>query len=186
MGGRLGFEVAGLQLFADDRLGTAVSSTAVRQLVAAGDVAAAGDLLGRPYELRGTVVTGDGRGKDLGFPTANVEVPAGILVPGEGIYAGWYERPGGDVHAAAASVGRRPTFVQAAATPVVEAYLLDFDGDLYGEAARLRFLSRLRGEERFESADALVAQMAHDVESARAALSATSEPDPGGQEAPVR
>jgi riboflavin kinase/FMN adenylyltransferase len=186
MGGRLGFEVAGLQLFADDRLGTAVSSTAVRQLVAAGDVAAAGDLLGRPYELRGTVVTGDGRGKDLGFPTANVEVSAGILVPGEGIYAGWYERPGGDVHAAAASVGRRPTFVQAAATPVVEAYLLDFDGDLYGEAARLRFVSRLRGEERFESADALVAQMAHDVESARAALSATSEPDPGGQEAPVR
>ena len=114
---------------------------------------------------------GDGRGgKVLGFPTANVAVPNEIQLPADGIYAGWYERPDGSTHAAAISIGRRPTFYPDGGPLMVEAYLLDFDGDLYGERTRVRFVSRLRGEERFESTDALVAQMNKDVEAARAAL----------------
>jgi riboflavin kinase/FMN adenylyltransferase len=97
-------------------------------------------------------------------------VPAEILLPADGIYAGWYERPDGSTHATAISIGRRPTFYPEGGPLMVEAYLLDFEGDLYGERARVRFVSRLRGEERFESTDALVAQMNHDVEAARAAL----------------
>jgi len=167
------FEVVGLALVeqgegAGDGV---VSSTAVRRAVAAGAVERAAALLGRPFEVRGVVVPGDRRGRALGFPTANLAVPPEILMPGVGIYAGWYERPDGAVHPAAISVGRRPTFAAGAdAAPIVEAYLLDFDGDLYGEPARVRFTSRLRDEERFESVEALVAQMTADVADARAAL----------------
>ena len=114
---------------------------------------------------------GDGRGATaLGFPTANVTVPGDILLPADGIYAGWYVRPDGSTYATAISLGRRPTFYPEGAPRLLEAYLLDFDGELYGEAARVRFVSRLRGEERFESVEDLVAQMNRDVEAARAAL----------------
>jgi len=106
----------------------------------------------------------------LGFPTANVAVPNEIQLPADGIYAGWHARPDGSTNAAAISIGRRPTFYPEGGPLMVEAYLLDFEGDLYGERARVRFASRLRGEERFESTDALVAQMNKDVEAARAAL----------------
>jgi riboflavin kinase / FMN adenylyltransferase len=150
-----------------------VSSTRIRTLVAEGDVAGAGALLGRPHEVRGTVVHGDGRGgAQLGFPTANLEVPAAIAVPGVGIYAGWYRRPDGSEHPAAISVGRRPTFYGGgdAIPPVVEAYLLGFDGDLYGERAALSFVERLREERRFDSAEELVGQMRDDVAHARAVL----------------
>ena len=172
MGAVLGFDVLGVTLVADGKGGQAISSTRIRQLLAAGDVAAAADLLGRPHEVRGKVERGDGRGRrQLGYPTANVEVPAQILLPADGIYAGWYERADGEVHPAAISVGRRPTFYQGgAATPVLEAYLLDFDGDLYGERAKVRFTARLRDEERFDSVDGLIEQMALDVKAAREAL----------------
>ena len=160
MGGALGFEVVHVPLLPGP------SSTAVRTLLAAGDVAGAADLLGRPHEVRGRVERGDRRGRDLGYPTANVAVPTEILLPAPGIYAGWY---GGD-QAAAISVGSRPTFHDGAGPVVLEAYLLDFDGDLYGQAARVSFVSRLRDEERFESTDALVEQMARDVEATREAL----------------
>lgn len=160
MGGALGFEVVHVPLLPGP------SSTAVRTLLAAGDVAGAADLLGRPHEVRGRVERGDRRGRDLGYPTANVAVPPEILLPAPGIYAGWY---GGD-RAAAISVGRRPTFHDGAGPVVLEAYLLDFDGDLYGRAARVSFVSRLRDEERFESTAALVEQMARDVEATREAL----------------
>jgi riboflavin kinase/FMN adenylyltransferase len=174
MGARLGFEVLGLTL-ENDAAGEAVSSTRVRALLAAGDVGRAGDLLGRHHQVRGVVVHGDGRGgAELGFPTANVEVPAALAVPAEGIYACWYERPDGTVHQAAASLGHRPTFGAAGGEdrPVLEAYLLDFEGNLYGEAARVSFVERLRDDRRFDSAGALVDQMHRDVEAARAVLAA--------------
>jgi riboflavin kinase/FMN adenylyltransferase len=96
-------------------------------------------------------------------------------MPGEGIYACWYERPDGSVHAAAASLGRRPTFHASAEAPVLEVYLLDFSGDLYGERARVSFVARLREERRFDSIDALVRQMTDDVAAARAALGLVSD-----------
>lgn len=172
MGAELGFDVLGISLVGDaDGPGAEpVSSTRVRALLGAGDVAGAGALLGRPHEVRGTVVAGDERGRTLGYPTANVAVPGDILLPADGIYAGWYSRPGGAVHPAAISLGRRPTFHADAEASVLEAYLLDFEGDLYGERAAVRFAARLRGEERFDSVDALLAQMADDVVATRAAL----------------
>jgi riboflavin kinase/FMN adenylyltransferase len=160
MGGALGFEVVHVPLMGG------ISSTEVRRLLAAGDVEGAARLLGRAHEVRGVVERGDQRGRDLGYPTANVAVPADILLPAPGIYAGWY---GGD-QAAAISVGRRPTFHDGGSPVVLEAYLLDFSGDLYGQAARVSFVSRLRDEERYDSIDELVRQMALDVEATRAVL----------------
>ena len=171
MGARHGFEVVGLGLEAD-KAGEAVSSTRIRRLLAAGDVAAAGRLLGRPHQVRGVVVHGDGRGgPELGFPTANVDVPGDVALPGEGIYACWYGRPDGSVHAAAVSLGRRPTFYAPADAPILEAFLLDFGGDLYDEQAQVAFVERLRDEKRFPGIDELVTQMTLDVEATRAVLS---------------
>ncbi len=169
MGSALGFSVVGMPLRADPE--GPVSSTRIRRLVADGDVASAARLLGRDHQVRGVVEHGDGRGGSaLGFPTANVAVPPGIALPGDGIYAGHYGRPGQAEHLAAISVGRRPTFYEAARQSLVEAYLLDFSGDLYGEPARVSFAARLRPELRFESVDELVAQMHDDVAEARAVL----------------
>ena len=170
-----GFETVGLGLIDVPGVDGPVSSTAIRHRVAAGDVEGAAKLLGRPFELRGTVVTGDRRGRELGYPTANLGLDADLLLPGTGIYAGWYRRPSpGGVHAAAVSVGVRPTFGDTTPAPVVEAFLLDFDGDLYGEPAALSFIRRLRDEERFESVDDLLAQMGRDVERAREVLTSSS------------
>ncbi|MGH9283489.1 MAG: bifunctional riboflavin kinase/FAD synthetase, partial [Acidimicrobiales bacterium] len=170
MGAELGFDVLGISLVAHGPAGEAVSSTRIRGLLAAGDVAAAAELLGRPHEVRGTVAEGDRRGRDLGFPTANVVVPVDIQLPADGIYAGWYEQPGRARYAAAISLGRRPTFHPDADCSVLEAHLLDFDGDLYGQPARVSFVTRLRGEERYDTVDDLVAQIAADVADTRAAL----------------
>ncbi len=176
MGVERRFEVVGLGLVdesGDGSLtpGEAVSSTRIRKLLSEGRVTDAARLLGRPHEVRGVVSHGDGRGGAvLGYPTANVAVPNGILLPADGIYAGYFERADGSVHAAAISLGRRPTFYEHAATSLLEAYLLEFSGDLYGERVKVRFVTRLRGEERFDSPEALAAQMAKDVEATRAAL----------------
>jgi riboflavin kinase/FMN adenylyltransferase len=166
MGGSLGFDVLGLRLVGD---GTAVpySSTRVRELLAEGDVAGAAAILDRPHEVRGLIVDGDRRGRELGFPTANVAVPGEICLPADGIYAGWYLRPDGSRHMAALSLGRRPTFYEEADSSLLEAYLLDFSDDLYGEPARVQFVARLRGEVKFDSVDALVEQMNADVAEAR-------------------
>jgi riboflavin kinase/FMN adenylyltransferase len=174
LGAASGFEVVGVRLTGDDA--DAVSSTRIRTLVAEGDVRRAAALLGRPHEVRGPVVRGDGRGgPELGFPTANVAVAEEIALPADGIYAGYFTRPNGSVHQAAISVGRRPTFYEpGTASVLVEAYLLNFEGDLYGEAGRVAFVSRLRGEERYGSVDALIAQMHRDVEETERILS--SEP----------
>ena len=175
MGRDLGFEVQGLALVdaAGETVGDApkASSTAIRQALVAGELDAANALLGRPHEVRGVVSHGDERGRELGFPTANVSVPGDILLPADGIYAGWYQGPDGVVHAAAVSLGRRPTFYEAAHASLLEAHLLDFDGDLYGEHAKVRFVARLRGEVKFDSVDALVEQIQRDCDEARTILS---------------
>ena len=150
--------------------GQTVSSSRVRGLISGGRVDEALRLLTRPYRIRGQVVHGQGRGNRLGFPTANVE---GIdtLLPGEGIYAGraWL---GELAYPTAMSLGPNPTFDEAALK--VEAFLLDFHGDLYGQPIEIDFLARLRNIKRFESAEQLVAQMSQDVERTRA-IAAGSE-----------
>jgi riboflavin kinase/FMN adenylyltransferase len=163
LGAGYGFDVVGVGLTGND--GEAVSSTRIRTLVAEGDVVAAAALLGRPHEVRGPVVHGDGRGgPELGFPTANLHISEEIALPADGIYAGRFTRVDGTVHQAAISVGRRPTFYDPKdASVLVEAYLLYFEGDLYGEAGRVSFVHRLRDEVQFDSVDALIAQMRRDV-----------------------
>ncbi len=176
MGAELGFEVLGLGLvpIEGDTAGTPYSSTAIRQLLAEGRVADAARMLGRPprsHELRGTVVTGDRRGRKLGYPTANVALPARACRAADGIYAGTFVAEDGVERASAISIGRRPTF-GGNTSSLLEVHVLDFDGDLYGQAVQVRFLERLRGEERFESVDALVVQMGQDVEATRRLLGA--------------
>lgn len=145
-----------------------VSSSRIREAVLAGEIEAAAAMLGRPPAVRGEVVRGDARGRELGFPTANLGGRVEGLVPLDGVYAGWAEVPGG-VHPAAISVGNNPTFTPDGQSRV-EPYLLDFEGDLYGLPIEVRFISRLRGMERFDSIDALVEQMRADVDEARSLL----------------
>jgi len=168
LGADAGFDTLGLELLQGGP--GVISSTAIRKAVAAGDVEAAADMLGRPHQLRGVVIDGDKRGRTLGFPTANVAVAPEILLPGDGIYAGWYVRPDGSRYGTAINIGRRPTFYRDGAAPLVEAFLLDFDGDLYGERADVVLTNHLRGEAKFDSVDALVAQMNADVAQARRLL----------------
>jgi riboflavin kinase / FMN adenylyltransferase len=141
--------------------GEIVSSSHIRGLVLAGEVELAARYLGAPFQLRGEVVAGDRRGRQLGFPTANIVPDEALVCPGHGVYVA---RAGGAC--AAVSVGVRPTFGTGRAV-LVEAYLLDRQEDLYGRSLRLDFLKRLRGERRFESVEALVEQMRADVEHAR-------------------
>lgn len=125
--------------------------------------------MGEGYEvvLEGIVVRGDGRGRELGFPTANVEVPGASSLPPDGVYAGWCERPGGMRFVAAISVGTRPTYYSQDGARLVEAYLLDFDGDLYGERVRVGFGPMVRAQTRFDSSDVLIEQMRRDIEAVR-------------------
>jgi riboflavin kinase/FMN adenylyltransferase len=162
-----GFEVEPVALDAVD--GEPVTSSRIRALVSAGDVDGANALLGRPHEIEGVVVRGAGRGRTIGYPTANLEITQRLCVPDVGIYAGTWTRPGGERHVAAISIGRRPTFL-VDGDVLIEAHLCDFSDDLYGEPGRIGFVSRLRGEARFESVDALVQQIALDVEATRAAV----------------
>jgi riboflavin kinase/FMN adenylyltransferase len=141
--------------------GEIVSSSHIRGLVAAGEVEHAARFLGAPFQMRGEVVPGDRRGRELGFPTANLVPDDSLVCPGHGVYACL-----ADGRPAAVSIGVRPTF-QTGRGELVEAYLLDFDGDLYGQQLRLDFLRRLRGERRFDTVDALVEQMGHDIEQTR-------------------
>ena len=150
--------------------GGRVSSTVIRDSVAAGDVAAAAELLGRCFNLCGEVVVGEGRGRKLGFPTANMDLPEDRLVPADGVYAAWAS-VGDERYMAATNVGANPTF--GGNDRRVESFLLDFDGDLYGKHITIDFVDRLREEHRFESAEALVTQMHLDVEKARKTLAGT-------------
>jgi riboflavin kinase/FMN adenylyltransferase len=147
--------------------GETVSSSHIRGLVAAGEVDKAARFLGSPFLFEGEVVPGDRRGRELGMPTANLVPDERMATPGHGVYAAWAHG-----HPAAVNVGVRPTFDTGRGL-LVEAYLLDFDGDLYGQTLRIAFLERLRGEKRFDSVDDLVAQMRRDVDQARDIASAT-------------
>lgn len=173
MGAELGFEVIGHELVdveGQPAAGEPVSSTRIRKALRDGDLAAANKMLGRPHEVRGIVGHGDGRARELGFRTANLEVPPTTCLPADGIYAGWYVTPDGVPHRTAISLGKRPTFYERADTSLLEAHLLDFDGDLYGQPARVQFVERLRDELKFESVDALIEQMGRDVDRARSIL----------------
>ena len=133
--------------------------------MAAGDVAAAARFLGAPFQMRGTIAHGDKRGRSLGFPTANLVPDPRLVVPDHGIYA-CRATIDGSAFVAAVNVGVRPTFKTGRGL-LVEAFLLDFEGDIYGREMRLDFVERLRGERRFDSVDALVEQMGADVEETR-------------------
>jgi len=168
LGETYGFEVEPVVLVPrSDGVDEPVSSTAIRRALAGGNVSLAAEMLGRPFEARGTVVQGDQRGRLLGFPTANVEVSNRVCLPADGVYAGIYERPDGSRHPCAINLGRRPTFYEHADSSLLEAHLLDFDSDLYGETARVGFVGFLRSERKFEGIDALVAQLKQDIEHAR-------------------
>ncbi|HYW22678.1 MAG TPA: riboflavin biosynthesis protein RibF [Terriglobales bacterium] len=156
-------EVAAFRLHGEE-----VHSSEVRRLLTLGEVEAAARLLGRDFTLAGLVEPGDRIGHEIGWPTVNLAVPPGKLVPGHAIYAGWARTPAGE-HQAAISVGYRPTFGKTDLR--VEAYLLDFEGDLYQQHLEFRFVARLRDQVKFASAEALGAQIARDVEETREVLS---------------
>jgi riboflavin kinase/FMN adenylyltransferase len=146
--------------------GEVVSSSHIRGLLAGGAVQYAGQLLGGPFVVDGEVAHGDERGRTLGFPTANLVPQPGYVLPGHGVYACRVRLPDGSVVAAATNVGVRPQFVTGRGE-LIEAFLVDWSGDLYGQRIRVEFLRRLRGERRFDSVDALVAQMHRDVDDTR-------------------
>lgn len=147
--------------------GLTVSSTLVREVVAGGQVALAARLLGRPHQVPGLVVKGDGRGRGLGYPTANVEPQPNLVLPGPGVYAAWVML-GGRSFAAVVNSGRRPTFGEGPGR--LEAHLLEFEGDIYGQAVEMMFIGRLRDEIAFDGPEALSRQIAGDIVAAQAAL----------------
>jgi riboflavin kinase / FMN adenylyltransferase len=169
LGEKYEFTTEGMALLGAD--GATISSTSIRQLLAAGDVTAAAQALGRPHRVEGVVVRGHQRGRALGFPTANLETPPHTAIPADGIYAGWLASLDSDGHdvqrwPAAISIGTNPTFGEGEQT--VEAYAIDRDDlDLYGMHAAIDFAARLRGTLRFDSVGALVEQMRRDVDRTR-------------------
>jgi len=172
IGGELGFETLAHELVdLDGQPSTeSVSSTRIRAALRGGDLDGANEMLGRPHEVRGVVGHGDGRARDLGFRTANLAIPEAICLPSDGIYAGWCRTPDGVLRACAISLGRRPTFYEFADTSLLEAHLIDFDADLYGEELAVQFVKHLRNELKFDSVDALIDQMAIDVDQCRSLL----------------
>jgi riboflavin kinase/FMN adenylyltransferase len=174
LGHTFGFTTDGVSLLTEDAM--VLSATYVRSCVTAGDMRTAARVLGRPHRVDGVVERGDERGRSLGFPTANLRTDAWAAVPADGVYAGRVLRldewgrtvPGGELGTAAVSVGTNPTFEVRQRR--VEAYVLDFDADLYGATLGVEFVERLRGMEKFASVDALVEQMHADVKQTREIL----------------
>lgn len=185
-GERFGFAVESMSLVTenldpehrDERV--TFSSTYIRSCVDAGDVVAAAEALGRPHRVEGVVVRGDGRGRVLGFPTANVAPPMYSAIPADGVYAAWFTVLGhgpvmgtvtpGERYQAAVSVGTNPTF--SGRTRTVEAFVLDTEADLYGQHVAVDFVSRIRGMEKFDRVEELVAEMKRDADKARGILAA--------------
>ncbi len=176
MGERYGFEVIGHHLvgvdWTDARPEQQVSSTAIRRAVVEGRISDANEMLGRPHQIRGTVIDGDKRGRTIGFPTANVAISAEILQPADGIYVGELIRSDGETLPAAVYQGRRPTFYQDQASSILEVHVLDWEGDLYGEEVQIRLHERIRGDQRFDSVEALIARLAIDCQQAKDYLKA--------------
>lgn len=154
--------------------GEAVSSSRIRAHLEAGEIADANRLLGRPFSLAGKVIPGDGRGKQIGVPTANLETHQERAVPAAGVYACRVHRQG-EVYPAVTNIGVRPTFETEPVQPRVETHILDFSQELYGEKIHLDFIARLRAEHRFESIDALVAQIHQDITAGRKILATEIE-----------
>ena len=168
IGKELGYTVQTVPALADEK--GVISSKRIRRSIAAGDVSSAAEDLGRCYNLSGLVVHGDGRGHLINVPTANIQAPGGKVIPANGIYAcrAWLELPGGTPgerrkYPAATNVGVRPTFTPDLPAPAIEAHLLDFTGDLYGQQVRLEFVEYLRPEEKFATVQALVLQIQADI-----------------------
>lgn len=166
LGERFGFEVTVVPLV--DGNGP-LSSTRIRTLVADGEVAAAAEALGRPFELPGRVVEGEGRGSRIGIPTANLDVPLGLVLPARGVYAVRVAMPDGAPRDGVANIGVRPTFGGSRQT--FEVHLIDGAGDLYGTELSVSFVGRIRDEQRFGSVEELVAQIRQDIREARRLLS---------------
>ena len=172
VGEEFGYEVLGLPLVKHlTGEGEVISSTSIRAALSDGDVEKAHRLLGRPFEVRGVVTPGDRRGRTIGFPTANIPTTSDLQVPADGVYAAWYIREDGKEYPAAVNIGKRPTFYDDADKSLIEAHLIGFRGDLYGESAKVRFVRRLRGERKFEGIDPLKEQLAKDVADASKCLS---------------
>ena len=172
LGKGMGVSVSVVDYFVDK--GEALRSTTIRDALTQGDVGRVADMLGRNFVLTGRVVRGVGRGKNLGFPTANLEAPTDMAIPGDGIYATWAHL-GERCLKAATSIGTRPTFEEGEHT--IEAFVLDFEEDLYNTELRLEFVKRLRDEVKYDTADALQVQMDMDVNQARSVLE-MSPPNP--------
>ena len=171
LGKQFDFQVEPVKLIArPDGVEEPVSSTSIRRALAGGQVETATNLLGRAYEVRGVVVNGDKRGRIIGFPTANVEVPNAMCLPADGVYAGRFKCDDGSMHACAINLGRRPTFFEHADHSLLEAHLLDFDGDLYGQKVSVTFEHFLRSERKFDGLEAIKTQLQLDVAAARLAL----------------
>ncbi len=164
IGRELGYTVEVVPAVGDES--GVISSTEIRKLVSRGDMAEAALLLGHPYQIGGPVIHGDHRGRTIGFPTANIDYPLQKVLPSNGIYACWAWL-GSERFAAAINVGLRPTVHDDQTVPNVEAYLLDFDREIYGQHLKLDFVARLRDELKFPSLDALIEQMHRDVAQAR-------------------
>ncbi|HEX9175690.1 MAG TPA: riboflavin kinase, partial [Mycobacterium sp.] len=179
-GERFGFAVRAMSLVAEhhDDESVAFSSTYIRSCVDAGDVVAATEALGRPHRVEGVVVRGEGRGRVLGFPTANVAPPMYSAIPADGVYAAWFTVLGhgpvvgtvapGERYQAAVSVGTNPTF--SGRTRTVEAYVLDTSADLYGQHVAIDFVARIRGQRKFAEVGDLIAEMEADTKRARTIL----------------
>lgn len=162
-----GFSVHRVDFLQADQLGNRISSSQVRQFLHEGDVIKAHEWLGRPYSVEGMVVQGDQRGRVIGFPTANIDVWQEQMLPRFGVYAGWAVVQG-ERFMAVTNVGIRPTF--AGDAPTVEAHLLNFNRDIYGERMTLTFEGFLRPEQKFSGIDALIAQLKQDVQDGRSFL----------------
>ena len=172
MGEHLGFRVEPVKLIPRaDGVAEPVSSTSIRRALAGGQVETAGQLLGRPFEIRGEVVHGDQRGRTIGFPTANIAVQQAMCLPADGVYAGRYIDEQSRTFMCAVNLGRRPTFVEHSDHSLLEAHLLDFSGDLYGQRARVTFEKFLRSERKFDGLESLRTQLADDIAAVRNTLS---------------
>lgn len=170
IGSELGYTVEVAPALSDES--GVISSTEIRKLLSTGNMEEAAKLLGYPYEMGGEVIHGEGRGRKINFPTANIEYPKQKVTPPNGIYACW-ARLGGERFMAATNIGLNPTFTPERKIPSLEAHLLDFDRDIYGEILTLEFVARLRDEIRYTTVQALVGQIRKDVEQTRAILGAT-------------
>ena len=175
-GERLGFWVRSVPPL--ELNGQPVKSRVIREALVAGDVAGGSRLLGRNHSLSGIVVVGDQRGRTLGFPTANLDIHPGLLWPGDGIYATWAHF-GGERYLSATSIGVRPTF--GLTQRLVEVYVMDFSGDIYGQRMTVEFVEKVRNQETFADIDTLIARIDQDVADSRLALARAASPLPQGE-----